>query len=202
MKLMLPLLAVITVLTLPACRSPQVRYHTLVPPVAGVVYPHPASFAIDLLPINVPAQVDRQQVVIRDGQDGAMILDNDRWLSPLSDEIHTALSSLLVQRSGAQNASVQPLPRDIPVLRIRMQIRRFDSWPGQFVSLDADWSLTVKNGDKRLKLSCRSQLTESAVGDNARLFSAWQKIIEQVATQMTETARRWQQHGDNIACQS
>ncbi|WP_237703467.1 membrane integrity-associated transporter subunit PqiC [Dickeya dadantii] len=154
-----------------------------------------------VLPVDVPAQVDRQQVVIRTGQDGAMILDGDRWLSPLSDEIHTALSSLLAQRLGVSNASGQPLPRDAPALRIHMQIRRFDSWPGQFVSLDADWSLTAKNGDKHLKLSCRSQLTERAAGDLTQLFSAWQKIIERVATQMAETARQWQQDGD-MACQA
>ncbi|WP_263062811.1 PqiC family protein [Dickeya dadantii] len=201
MRLILPLLTVIVVLTLPACRSPQVRYHTLLPPTAGAVYPHPTPFAIEVLPVDVPAQVDRQQVVIRTGQDGAMILDGDRWLSPLSDEIHTALSLLLAWRSAAPHASGQPLPRDIPVLRVRMQIRRFDSWPGQFVSLDADWSLTAKNGDKHLKLSCRSQLTESAAGDYSQLFSAWQKIMERVATQMAETARQWQQHGD-MTCQS
>ncbi|WP_050571392.1 PqiC family protein [Dickeya dadantii] len=200
MRLILPLLTVIVALTLPACRSPQVRYHTLLPPTAGAVSP-PAPFVIEVLPVDVPAQVDRQQVVIRTGQDGAMILDGDRWLSPLSDEIHTALSSLLAQRPGASNTSGQPLPRDAPALRIRMQIRRFDSWPGQFVSLDADWSLTAKNGDKHLKLSCRSQLTESAAGDLTQLFSAWQKIIERVATQMAETARQWQQDG-NMACQS
>jgi len=46
MRLILPLLTVIVALTLPACRSPQVRYHTLLPPTAGAVSP-PAPFAIE-----------------------------------------------------------------------------------------------------------------------------------------------------------
>ena len=190
-------LVVITLLS--ACSSPPVRYHTLLAPASPVATLSPmanttraAPFFIDVLPVGVPAQIDTSQLVIRQGDSGAVVLDNDRWLSPLSEEIRTALSADLTQRLNTQDVSGLVRSADTPVVRIHLQVRRFDSWPGQSVTFDADWSLiAVGEENARARLLCRSQFAEQAAGGDTAMLHAQQQVITRLAEQIAATATRW-----------
>ncbi|MFJ5505245.1 membrane integrity-associated transporter subunit PqiC [Pectobacterium carotovorum] len=190
-------LVVITLLS--ACSSPPVRYHTLLAPASPVATVSPmakttraAPFFIDVLPVGVPAQIDTSQLVIRQGDSGAVVLDNDRWLSPLSEEIRTALSADLTQRLNTQDVSGLARSADTPVVRIHLQVRRFDSWPGQSVTFDADWSLSaVGEENARARLLCRSQFAEQAAGGDTAMLHAQQQVITRLAEQIAATATRW-----------
>ncbi len=190
MKALLSLTIGITVV-LAGCTSPQVRYHTLVSaePVSRTV--SPPDFAIDLLPVGVPAQLDTQQVVVRQSESRMVVLNNDRWLSPLGDELQTALSLGMTQQLNT--VDVAGLARDNrkPVVRVLMQVRRFDSWPGKAVSLDADWSLSVQREGKPMRLVCKSHLTQPIAGDPAQMFNAWQQVVARLASQIGQTATAW-----------
>lgn len=178
-------------LFLAACSSPQVRYHTLVSPAPLAGMGTPAPFVIELLPVGVPAQLDTQQVIVRQGESSVAVLDNDRWLSPLGDELQTALSAQITQRLGTQDVSGLAREDDKPVVRILVQIRRFDSWPGNAARLDATWSLSARRGEQRSRIVCSSHLTQNATGDYTQLFTAWQSLTAQMATQIAQTAARW-----------
>lgn len=178
-------------LLLAACSSPQVRYHTLVSaaPLAGMAAPAP--FVIELLPVGVPAQLDTQQVIVRQGESSVAVLDNDRWLSSLGDELQTAMSAQITQRLGTQDVAGLGREEDKPVVRILVQIRRFDSWPGNAARLDATWSLSTRRGEQRSRIVCSSHLTQTATGDYTQLFTAWQSLTAQMANQIAQTAARW-----------
>ncbi|HHG8772478.1 TPA: membrane integrity-associated transporter subunit PqiC [Raoultella planticola] len=176
---------------LAGCASPQVRYHTLVnadPVSRAVAAP---DFVIDLLPVGVPAQLDTQQVVVRQSDSRVVVLDNDRWLSPLGDEWQAALSLSITQRFNT--VDVGGLARDTgkPVVRVLMQVRRFDSWPGNAVTLDADWSLSTQREGKSRRLVCKSHLSQPLAGDPAQMFTAWQRVVERLASQIGQTATDW-----------
>jgi uncharacterized lipoprotein YmbA len=193
MKRVTLLLSLAVIASLSACSSPPVRYHTLLAPASPIATTaHSVPFVIDVLPVGVPAQLDTSQLVIRQGDSGAVLLDNERWLSPLGEEIRTALSANLVQRLHTQDVSGLIRPTDIPVVRIHLQVRRFDSWPGQSVAFDADWSLsTVGKGNERERLLCRSQFTERAVGGDSAMLHAQQQSITRLAEHIATTAARW-----------
>lgn len=53
------------------------------------------------------------------------------WLFGLCDEIRSALSAELTQRLNTQDISGLAQPPDKPVLRIKVQVRRLDNWPGR-----------------------------------------------------------------------
>ncbi|MBN3767974.1 AMP-binding protein, partial [Burkholderia sp. Ac-20365] len=89
-----------------------------------------APLAINVLPVGIPAQLDQQQMVVRSGTGAARILDNERWVAPLGDELRAALSSALVEQLGARNVTGLPRPSNQTVMSIRTQVRRFDAWPG------------------------------------------------------------------------
>ncbi|MEI3774763.1 PqiC family protein [Pectobacterium brasiliense] len=202
MKRVAPLLSITVLALLSACSSSPVRYHTLLTPTSPVAPPsfmanttHAAPFFIDVLPVGVPAQLDTSQLVIRQGDSGAVVLDNERWLSPLSEEIRTALSAALTQRLNTKDVSGLVRSADTPVVRIHLQVRRFDSWPGQSVAFDADWSLSavgaVGEEDERARLLCRSQFTEQAANSDTAMLRAQQQVITRLAEQIAATATRW-----------
>lgn len=184
---------------LAGCSSPQVRYHTLVSPAPVSRVAAPSEFAIAVLPVGVPAQLDSQQVVVRQSDSRVVVLDNDRWLSPLGDELQTALSLTMTQQLNTEDVAGIARDNSKPVVRVLLQIRRFDSWPGNAVSLDADWSLSTSQGGENRRMVCRSHLSQSVSGDPAQIFAAWQGVVERLATQTAETAAQWMATG-SAAC--
>ncbi len=133
---------------LTACASTPIHYHTMLPPVTheAVAQP-PVAFLIDVLPVGIPAQLDQSQLVVRQGESGMAVLDGERWASPLGDEVRGALSSELTVLLNTQDVAGLPIQSDQPVVRVKVQIRRFDIWPGQRVQIAADWELTFANGN-------------------------------------------------------
>lgn len=180
------------IVSLAGCSSPTVRYHTLVsPPAEAQNIVLPAPFAIEVLPVGVPAQIDQTRLIVRQGESGALVLDNERWLSPLGDEFRSALSAGLVERLGTQDVSDLSRTAEKQVVRIRLQVRRFDTWPGQFVRLESDWSLSTQDGEGRRRLVCRSRLTEQAAQGDAGMFTAQQQAVVRLTDQIADTARHW-----------
>ncbi|RAT43046.1 hypothetical protein AU495_10595, partial [Lonsdalea populi] len=147
-------LAAAMILLLTACTSPQMNYHTLVPAAAPTRSIPPAPFLIVVLPVGIPPQIDLPQLVVRQGEGRVEVLNNQRWLSALSDEIRTALSSELVAQLNTQDISGLPRPADKPVIRVLVQIRRLDAWPGHSVQLEADWSLSQPDAERSARLVC------------------------------------------------
>lgn len=187
----LPLIA-----ALAGCSSPTVRYHTLVaPPTAAQNAARPASFLIEVLPVGVPAQIDVPQLVVRQGESDALILDNQRWLSPLGDEFRSALSAGLTERLATQDVAGLSRSAEKPTIRIRLQVRRFDTWPGRFVKLDSDWSLSARNGEARMRLVCRSRLTERAEQGERAMLAAQRQAVARLTDQIAATLHRWADDG-------
>ena len=185
----------VPILLVSACSSPTVRYHTLASADIGVqpVKP-PAAFLISVLPVGVPPQLDQTPLVVRQGASGALVLDNDRWLSPFSEEIRTALATALVNRLNTQDVSgLAERTGAQPVLRVHLQVRRFDAWPGQKVMFAGDWSLSALDAGHRVQLLCTSHFTQRAPGGYEEMLQAQQKIIVRLAEQIAINADRWAQ---------
>ncbi|WP_329741004.1 PqiC family protein [Dyella sp. A6] len=159
-RLRYPALAALAVM-LAACASAPMHYYTLIAP-AGSQSPvgAQAPFRFALLPVTIPAQVDQPQLVVRQNAQGVAMLDDHRWIAPLGDEIRGALSADLARDLHTQDVSGLPAG-DKPVLRIKVDVRRFDSDPGQYALVEAAWSVhDLKNG---AVLACTSRI-EKPVG--------------------------------------
>ncbi len=194
MRTRLPLLPVLASLALLACStSPPLRYHSLnAPTLPDRVQASPAAFAIEVLPVGVPAALDIPQLAIRNADNSIILLENDRWLGPLSEEVHSALGWQLKRRLGTPDVTgLTPAP--LAVVRLRVQIRRFESMPGKAVYLDADWRLSTRTEEQQTTLLCSTQLSMPVTGDSRRLFTAWQALTVKWAEQLAETARQWRQ---------
>lgn len=182
-------LAVATLaLMLGACGSaPPLRYYTLVPPAGGetTVAPTAQAFQFELLPVTVPAQVDQPQMVVREGGQGVAVLQGQRWIAPLGDEVRGALSADLTRDFRAQDVTGLPSHGNSTV-RIKLDIRRFDSVPGSYAYIDAAWSVRpLKGGDG---VACTSRISETVGQGYDALVQGHQQAINRLAGQIGAAA--------------
>jgi uncharacterized lipoprotein YmbA len=192
MKRLVRLCQLAAVAGLTACSSAPVHYHTLVAPIEQVAATEqPAPFLIEVLPVGIPVQLDQPQLVVRQGDSGVAVLDGERWAGPLGDEVRAALSAKLTRRLGTQDIAGLARPSDKQVMRIKLQVRRFDVWPGQRSQLDADWSLGVADEAGNARLACHGQFDAAASGGYPELVQAQQRLIAELAARIAADARAW-----------
>lgn len=167
-----------------ACSSvPPIRYFTLVPAPAteGATAPATQSFQFELLPVAVPAQVDQPQLVVRQGGQGVAVLQGQRWIAPLGDEVRGALSADLTRDFRALDVTSLPA-QGKAVVRIKVDVRRFDSVPASYTYIDAAWSVRpLKGGDP---LACTSRISETVGEGYDALVQGHQQAIARLAGQI------------------
>lgn len=171
----IPLVA--TLLLLAACRSQPIHYHTLMPS-------HPGGPArgsvteIQIESVSVPAQVDRPQVVIREGNSGLAFLETEWWGATLAEELRSALVDQL--------ADVNPPHR----LSLLVDVQRFDSIPGQYGLIDATWRLRGVGAaaTSNASVTCRSTLQTPSGASIDDLVAAQQNNVKRLAALIGQAA--------------
>jgi uncharacterized lipoprotein YmbA len=176
-------------LLLGACASAPLHYYTLVPPAEATAEGAVAPFQFELLPVGVPPQVDQPQLVVRQGGQGVAMLDSERWIAPLGDEIRGALSADLAHALGTADATGLPSSGK-PLLRVKLDVRRFDSQPGSYALIEAAWSLRMLNAaDGQAVLACTSRVSEPVGAGYGALVEGHQRALARLAAQVAVAAR-------------
>jgi len=190
LRFSLAAILLVTTLALGACASAPIRYHTLVAPPSEAAFPgQRAPFLIEVLPVGIPEQLNRPQFVVRYGDNGLTVLETERWASMLDDEIRQALSAALTQQLGSKDIAGLTRSVQAPVVRVKLQVRRFDAWLGTKVHLNAGWSLAVVGKVKEGGLTCGGQFSLSAPGGYVELVQAQQQAISLLAERIAADAR-------------
>jgi len=181
------LLAAALALGLAACASEPAHYYTLMAPVqAQAQLPAAAAgFQFELMAVGIPAQVDQPQLVIRQGGQAVAPLGGERWIAPLAEEVRGALSADLAQALHTPDVSGLPAEGK-PRLRIKVDLRRFDSVPGEYALVDAAWSVRQLQGDATL--ACTSQVREPVGPGYDALVAGHQRALAALAGQIARVA--------------
>ncbi len=185
------LLAGACAMLLVACASAPLHYYTLVPPAvdtAGSATPAADSLRFELLPVGIPAQVDQPQLVVRQGGQGVALLEGERWIAPLGDEVRAALSADLARELPGQDVSGLP-GGGKPMARIKLDLRRFDSQPGRYALIEGAWSVRMVNAAHDGMLACTSRVSESVGPGYDALVQGHQRAIGRLAAQIAVAAR-------------
>lgn len=128
------------------CASAPVHYYTLVAPdpKGFVAAGSGAAIAFEIQGPTVPAEADQPQLVVREGGERVDVLDDERWIAPLGDEVHAALAADLTRALPGRDVTALGAAGK-PVLRIKVDLHRFESVPGAYALIDAAWSLRLLN---------------------------------------------------------
>jgi len=165
---------------LAGCGSAQPpRYHTLMPaPASTVQAPAGAgSLAWEVLPVAIPPGVDQPQWVVRTVDGSLAVLEQERWIAPLGEEIRAAVANRLTQQLGTPAVSAESRKR----WRILIDVQRFESAPGREARLEATWTLS-SDADAAAALRCRAEFVQAlAAGGYVALATGHQQAIATLA---------------------
>jgi len=178
--------AMALVLALAGCASQApVRFHSLLPaPAASAPAPTAAApLVVELGPVTVPAAVDQPQWVLRAADDSLRVMEDERWIAPLRDELRAAVMARLAERFNAVDARTRPGPAS--GWRLRIEVQRFESVVGREAWLEAAWSATSVAAPVRT-LGCTSRLHEAAAGDVPAIAAAHRRAVQRLADQIGE----------------
>lgn len=166
---------------LAACSStPPPRFHSLLSGAVPLTQPPAASvLAWQLAPVTVPAQVDQPQFVVRRADDTLVVLEQERWIAPLQDELRAALAEQLSQTLGSPGASPGPGRKD---WRVAVEVSRFDSAPGRTL-LVLQWSVSAR-GTAEPVLRCQGRYEQTVAVDMAAVAQGHRQAVQRLAAAM------------------
>jgi len=163
------------------CTSAPVRYYTLTPPPAKALPASEATLAIDVRVVRLPPQLNRSELMVRTGLTEVTLLENERWASPLNNEIKDALR-LELQRRLSRMTGLRPAYTS---LTLDIDVQHLDAELGRYALLEASWSATLSATGRRSTgawvLTCTFQSDEKVHAGYAGMVEGYQREIAALA---------------------
>lgn len=181
-------IAVAAAFALAACRSAGSEYYTLIAPPAEHAPPVTEAFQLDVLPVDVPPEVDRAEIVVREGPGKLTPVETRSWIAPLPRELRHAFSDDLGRALGARDIAGASPVAGIPTYRVKIVVQRFDSSLGARASIEAISTIRDAATDAAAVV-CSHRASEPAAAGYEQLAEAHQRAIATIAGQIAATIR-------------
>jgi uncharacterized lipoprotein YmbA len=191
----LGLLAILT-----GCASAPTHFLTLVPMGNGSAGAVSALSGLQVESVAVPADVDQPELVVRESDGSVALLETERWIAPLADQIRLSLNLALERRAEPVAA---PAAAAAQPVRIRVEVRRFDAVPARYALLESIATLSIAapaagNGAAPTagsvaapaagKLACETSLRVPVGAGFTALAEGFQSAIDELAGDLTRQA--------------
>jgi uncharacterized protein len=176
---------VIVVALVAGCASAGFRYHTLQPAVdapAGST----TKFKVRLTEVQIPAELDTEQLVVRESGNTLIREPNDRWAAPLTDEIRAALDDAWRRDYALEDVQgVVGAPHSVPLVAV--QIQELDAKMGADVELVATWWVSLDQAQAIKSWSCQRVFLEHTGSGVDELVDAQQRVLRSLAGAMASS---------------
>ncbi len=142
MKPIIQCVVVAAGLGLAACASAPDHFYTLnvLPESARAVLASPAVHV--LLSVDVPALVDRPEMVVSTSNNGIEVLEHERWAVSLPDLVFQTLARDIEQRRGDVLVADRAFDQGTtPPVRIKVDMVRLTAQRAGQVSMEAHWRI-------------------------------------------------------------
>jgi uncharacterized protein len=163
------------------CTSAPVRYYTLTPTPDKTLPGSQTTLAIDVRVVHTPPQLNRSELMVRTGPTEVTLLENERWASPLKDEIKDAVR-LELQRSFGRKSGLHTA---FAKLMLDIDVHRFEAELGQYVLLEASWSATLfatgQSSSGPRATTCTFQADEKIHAGSAAVVEGYQREVAALA---------------------
>lgn len=120
------------------CTSAPVRYYTLTPPPDRTSPASETTLPIEVRIVHIPPQLNRSELMVRTGPTEVTLLENERWASPVNDEIKDAVR-LELQRRLRRMTGLRPV---FARLTLDIYVQHLEAELGRYALLEASWSAT------------------------------------------------------------
>jgi uncharacterized lipoprotein YmbA len=164
------------------CTSAPVRYYTLTPPPPDKTLPAAeTTFSIDVRVVHTPPRLNRSELMVRTGPTEVTLLENERWASPVNDEIKDAVRLELQRRLGHM-AGLRP---EFAKLTLDIDVQHLEAEFGRHALLEASWSATLSAIGQRSNgaraTTCTFQADEKIRTGYAGIVEGYQREIAALA---------------------
>lgn len=143
-----------------------------------------AGVAIGVGPVEVPAHLNRPQIVSRAEDNRLQIADFHNWGEPLRDNLTRVLAEDLSALLATERVFTYPWRRSTPIdYRVRVDVSRFAAGPDPNVHLRCRWTLADAAG-KTLQTRV-SRIDEAAtLGDYDSIVGAMSRAAAALAREL------------------
>jgi uncharacterized lipoprotein YmbA len=160
-----------------ACTSAPIRYYTLTPAPDPALRAARTAAPIDVRVVHIPPQLDHSELIVRTGPAETTLLDNERWASPMKDEIKEAVRLELQRRLGEMTG--------LPSFTLDIDVQRLEAQLGRYALLEASWRASVSGDAQRpggaRATSCAFRAEEEIRGGYAGMVEGYQREIAALA---------------------
>ena len=122
--------------------SPTSSFYRLKPEATLTAMGASAPLYVVVSPVTIPELVNRPQIVVNLADDQVQPNEFQRWAEPLKSNIQRTIAGDLAALLGSDHVNVFDAdPGGPPVWRVRVDVMRFDSVPGEAATVDAQWTI-------------------------------------------------------------
>jgi uncharacterized protein len=173
-----------------SCASAPTRYYSLAArgaPAAGL---NCRATEIVLDSITVPALVDRMQLVVERSDTQVRLLQHERWVVPLRDQIASILSADFRAALSTDSGAGAPLSKGrAQSIHVSVDLDRFNARPKGVALIEARWRVRGGNADSAVAWSAtvRQPLADDSPDT---IVLAWSEALRNLSGQIAESICR------------
>jgi uncharacterized protein len=153
------------------CTSAPVRYYTLTPTPDKTLPASETPLIIDVRVVHTPPQLNRAELMVRTGPTEVTLLENERWASPVNDEIKDALRLELQGRLGRMTG----LHPAFAKLTLDIDVQHLEAEFGRDALIEASWSATLSAVGER---SNGARVTTCTFRADEKIHAGYAGIVE------------------------
>jgi uncharacterized lipoprotein YmbA len=141
-------------------------------------------------PVELPAHLDRPQIVTRAEGNRLELAEFHHWAEPLRDNLTRVLADDLSVLLGTDRVWTYPWRRAAEVdYRVRVEVERFAAGPDPEVHLRGRWILSDAGGRPLATRRSSLRVPVSSLSDYAAVVEAMSRSVEELAGQMAAAIR-------------
>jgi uncharacterized lipoprotein YmbA len=185
-------MTIVAVVAAAGCLSPREdtsAFFLLSPTPSRISAVTPIDIALGLGPIELPAYLDRSQIVVRLSDNQVALSDSDRWAEPLAANLQRTLEeNLAALLPGASFVDYPWYAAEAPDHAVAITFRRFEADATGAVVLDATWELTPSGAPGEARAT---RIDEAATGpDREAAVAAQSRALTRLAEEIAAAVRR------------
>ncbi len=145
-------------------------------------------------PVNLPAYVDRPQIVTQESQHRYQLAEFDQWAEPIEDNFSRVLTDNLSTLLSPVQIAVIPWQSDLPATyRVQVDVTRFSGAVGAEAALRARWYIFGKEAQTAL-VTRQSSFSEAVSGQEYEaLVAALSRTVEALSHAITAEIKALQE---------
>lgn len=170
-----------------ATTAPSRFYVLSSPPEAGPGVKGQNCIVLGMGPVEIPAYLDRPEIVVRISPNEIKPSDFEQWGEPLAQGIARVLAEAISAELCVKRVEFFPWKSFSGVdYQVSLRVRRFEASPGQKVELSAQWSLYGSDPKKPLREGGLDLTEPMSARSYEEMVAGQSRLLQKGAKQITE----------------